>query len=249
MTAEAAGAEAVEVVPGARAGAALVVTCEHATERLPAPWRWPEADRWLLGTHWASDIGAADLARAIAAETGGSLVLARFTRLLVDPNRAEDHPALVLVQAEGRPIALNASLSPEERARRLALHRAYHDAVDGAVARSAAPIVLAVHTFTPVYEGRRRDVELGLLFDRDEALARAIADELAPLGLRTALNEPYSGRAGLIYSADRHARRHGRRALEIELRQDLASRSAVRARLAPALSTAVATVLRRFAAE
>ena len=45
----------------------LVLTCEHASAALPEPWTWPEEDRWLVDTHWASDIGAAAFTRRLAA--------------------------------------------------------------------------------------------------------------------------------------------------------------------------------------
>lgn len=215
--------EAVEVV-GGRADAPIVLLCEHASEELPAPYRWPEEDRWLLGTHWAYDLGAAAVTRAIAARCEAPAVLTRYSRLLVDANRAPDSDTLFRPEAEGRAIALNRDVAADDRARRMALHEAYHRAVDEVVAASNAPTLVAVHSFTPVYEGQVRSVELGVLFDRDEALAVRLAACFAEAGIAVELNVPYSGRAGMIYSADRHARAHGRATVELELRQDLVAR-------------------------
>lgn len=230
-------------------GLPLVLTAEHASERMPAPWEWPEADRWLVGTHWAYDIGAAELTRELAEGLGATAILARFTRLLADPNRPESDPTLFREVAEGHPVALNQSLSPEERARRLErLWRPYHAAVDEAVRGSHAPLVLAIHTFTPIYEGEVRELEVGVLFDREEDLAVELADALRAVGLNVALNEPYSGRAGLIYSAHRHAETHGRRALELEVRQDLAVEEVFRARLIGVLGRWLPPVIARLSA-
>lgn len=203
--------------------AGVFVTCEHASQRLPEPWRWSERDRRLVDTHWAYDLGAADLAREYAEAIGATAVLARFSRLLADPNRPEDSPTLFRQIAEGLPVELNASIDAAEREIRLdGYYRPFHEAVDREVAASSAPVLLAMHTFTPLYEGTRRELEVGVLFDEEEALAMELIVAFRRAGMRVEANEPYSGRSGLIHVADRHARNHGRRPIELEVRQDLA---------------------------
>lgn len=229
-------AEAYEVLVGGEGAAGVFLTCEHASERLVEPWEWPAEDRWLVGTHWAYDIGASDLTRELAAALGAVAVLARFSRLLIDPNRRLDAPDLFRDRAEGQPVRLNQGLSAEERQRRVErLYRPFHDAVDRQIAQRGAAIVMAVHTFTPTYEGQARDVEVGVLYDDDEELAATLCAAFAATGLVARLNEPYSGKDGLIYSAHRHARAAGRRAVEIEVRQDLAVEAVVRRKLVEVL--------------
>lgn len=227
--------EAFEEVPG-RADAAVVLTCEHASERLPDPWRWSAADRRLVGTHWAFDLGAGLLTRDLAAAFDAPAVLSRFTRLLADPNREPGEASLFLARAGGREVELNRRVEGADRARRLEVYfEGYHGAVDRVAGVSGAEVLLSVHTFTPVYEGRRRTLELGVLFDTEQKLAGRVATALGEVGFRAALNEPYSGQEGLIYAAARHAARHGKRALELEMRQDLAVRPGARAAVVDAL--------------
>jgi predicted N-formylglutamate amidohydrolase len=226
--------EACERIAAADAAAAIVITCEHASNRLPAPWRWAEGDRWLERTHWAYDLGAAELAREIAGAAGAAAVLAGFSRLLVDPNRSLGAPTLIRSHAEGRAVLLNAGVDHAERARRVRYWEAFHHAADAVCRASAAPILLAVHSFTPEYEGTRREVELGILFDREEVLAQKLADRLSRLG-EVRFNEPYSGKAGLMYSPQRHADATRKRPLEIEVRQDRCVDPAFRAELVPIL--------------
>ncbi len=215
---------AVEILEGAH-DADVVLTCEHASNVLPEPWDWPRADAWICDTHWAWDPGAADVTRHLAAALGAPAVLAGFTRLLIDPNRPLGHETLFRTFADGQPVRLNADLTEvERRARVQGFHVPYHHAVDEVLGRHPHAMVLSIHSFTPVYEdGPPRPMELGVLFDRDEALANAVAEALERQGWVVALNEPYSGRGGLMYSADRHATRHGREALEIEIRQDIST--------------------------
>ena len=215
---------AVEIIEGSR-HAGVVLTCEHASNHLPEPWVWPEADAWIVDTHWGFDPGAADVTRHLAAALGSPAVLAAFTRLLIDPNRPPGHETLFRKLADGHPVGLNADLTEfEQQARFARFHEAFHHAVDDVLGRYPHAMVLSVHSFTPVYEGGPpRPMEIGVLFDREEALAHAVAEGLARQGWEVALNEPYSGRGGLIYSAERHALRHGRAALELEIRQDVST--------------------------
>ncbi len=228
--------ETHEVVrAGAHAG--VLVTCEHASQRLPEPWAWSARDRRLVGTHWAYDLGAAELAREYAAAISGTAILARFSRLLADPNRPESSETLFRAVAEGEPVELNAAIDLAEREIRLdGYYRPFHDAVDREVAGSGAPILLAMHTFTPLYEGQPRSLEIGVLFDREEELALRLVDGFARAGWRVAPNEPYSGRAGLIHVVERHAKTHDRRAIELEVRQDLAVDRAFRERFVAVLA-------------
>src|SRR5262245_12413741 len=221
--------DAFELVPG---DGPVVLTREHASENFPDPWPLPAADEWVRGTHWTHDIGAADLAREFAAELHSTAVLARFSRLIVDANRTDDAGDLFLKMAEGREIELNRDIDAAERDRRLnRLWRPYHAAIDREIASSKAPVVFAIHSFTPIFATVQRDVQVGVLFTEEEGLAGLARRALVTTGLEVRMNEPYSGRQGLIYSARRHSLAHGRRALEIELRQDLAVDREVRARI------------------
>jgi predicted N-formylglutamate amidohydrolase len=233
--------DAVRVVGAGRTAAPLVLSCEHASERLPEGYALAEADRWLAGTHWMHDLGAEILVEALAKRLECPAVLSVFSRLVVDVNRPPDAPSLIRGEAEGRLIEMNQAVDERERAQRIArFHTPYHDALDRVVGASSAPLVLAIHTFTPVYDGVRRAVELGVLFDRDEGPATRLAEVLRGASFTAVeLNEPYSGRQGLIYSADRHARAHGRIALELEVRQDLVVDPDYRARLSVAIETFV----------
>jgi predicted N-formylglutamate amidohydrolase len=223
------------VLPGSDA-ARIFVTCEHASEHFPVPWRLGPSDAWLVGTHWAYDIGAEWVARAIAARLGAIAVLSRFSRLIVDPNRAETDSALIRDTADGRPIALNDEVRSEDRAQRLALWNGYHDTVDACLARSEARILLSVHTFTPVYEGRTRQLEVGVLSNRDAGLGRQVCTALSDAGFAVLENEPYSGKEGLMYAADRHSIGRDRQAVELEVRQDLAVQPPFRERLVEVLA-------------
>lgn len=201
----------------------IVFSCEHAGAAVPAPWRPRPSDRRLLADHWGYDIGARDLCRSLARRSGGAAVAGRTSRLLCDLNRAPDDPTLVLQDCggEGAPT-FNRRLPPEEIARRVErLHRPFHAALDRAIAEHRPAWLISVHSFTPVWRGAARRVEAGVLFDRYDDAALAWVEALRAEGFCAEPNEPYSGKAGLIYSPARHGQQHGVPYLELEIRQDL----------------------------
>ena len=227
--------EAVEELAG-DPGCRLVFTCEHASNVLPEPWRWPEADRWLVDTHWASDIGAGAFTRRVAGLMNAPAVLSKFSRLLVDPNRPLDSDTLFRQSADGRQVHLNEIMLETERQERIdRFYEPYHAAVGAMVQRSRGDTVFSIHTFTDDYEGDKRVLELGVLFDDDEEPAYRLIEHLEGAGFHVMANEPWSGKDGLAYSPVRHAREYGRCALEIEARQDLIVQEGFAQHLAEAL--------------
>ena len=240
MRVHTAESDAVELVIGGTGQAPVIVTCEHASNRMPPGWEWPDEDRWIRDQHWGSDLGIAPVARGLAGALGAKAVLSRFTRLLVDPNRKEDSDTLFLTEAEGRPVRLNAGLDHRERMQRLVrLYRPYHEAIDRVVDATPGVLLVSLHSFTPVWKGQRRGMEVGVLFDRDEALAHHVAPVFTEHGFEMALNQPYTGKGGLMYSVQHHANTSGRAAIEIELRQDRATDPAYQQRFVVALTEMV----------
>lgn len=232
--------EACEVLVGGDGSSPIVITCEHASSALPAGWAAVDEDGWIFDTHWAWDPGAEAVARELADALGAAVVVTRFTRLLCDANRELGDPTMFRARAEGQPVHLNQGLLDAERIRRQdALWRPYHAAVTRQLASRPGRVVLSVHTFTPLYEGTTRDVEVGVLYDRAADLAIDWSVALTDRGLAVWLNEPYSGKDGLIFSAEFHAQASGRDALELEVRNDLATDAAWRALNVPNIAAAL----------
>jgi predicted N-formylglutamate amidohydrolase len=214
-----------EVVGRADAELPLVMTCEHAASDLPE-WSAQDEDRPFLDDHWGWDPGAAELTRALCEEIGGVAILSRFSRLVCDPNRDPSDPTFVVEKIGEHALSWNQDLDQRERDRRRDhYHEPYHEAIDQVLKNRAAQKrptrLLSIHSFTPVYRGERRSVEIGVLFDDHEPQAGALLKALSGTHLQVLANEPYSGYAGLIHAARRHGRQHGIVYLELEIRQDL----------------------------
>ncbi|HVU19556.1 MAG TPA: DUF1244 domain-containing protein, partial [Rhizomicrobium sp.] len=233
-----------EFVPG-RGRSALLFICDHASNALPQPYGDLGLGKPLFDTHIASDIGAAEVTRTLAAHFGGPAVLARWSRLLIDLNRGEDDPTLVMKLSDGSIIPGNRNADAAEVASRITnFHAPYHARIASELATlGGVPTIISVHSFTPVWKGRARPWEVGVLWDRDGRLAKPLMAQLAKAGLVVGDNEPYSGELenDCLY---RHGTMNGLPHVLIEIRQDLiADDAAARVfakRLAPILEAALA---------
>lgn len=218
--------QAAEIVGDRHHTRRLVMTCEHASNAIPPEIEVNARDRDWLQTHWAWDLGAAALTRQIVNHKACVAILSKVSRLVCDTNRTIDAASFILRDVEGYRLSFNEGVSHDETQRRIeTYYKPYHTLVDDCLAervsRGGDVVLLSIHSFTPFYNGQHRPMELGVLFDSYEPVARRFAGHLTEEGFKVALNKPYSGRDGLIYSVYRHGTEHGVVYLELEVRQDL----------------------------
>lgn len=201
-------------------GFPVVLTCEHAAYSLPDRYGTLGLAADDLRRHIGWDIGAWAVVRALLQHVDSAAVSFAYSRLLIDCNRAPSDHDLILPESDGTPVPGNRGLTDAERQRRVReFYDPYHAAVDRIVRdrADASRLLLSVHSFTPTLDGKERPFDVGVLFDDHEDLAREFGQRLAHTGYRVRDNEPYSGYAGLIFSARRHGRQHGLPYLEIEM--------------------------------
>jgi predicted N-formylglutamate amidohydrolase len=203
----------------------LILLCDHARNALPRAYGDLGLSAESLQRHIAYDIGAEEVTRRLAALTGAPAALAGFSRLLIDPNRGEDDPTLVMRISDGAMIPGNARIDDAEIRRRIeAYWRPYRDAgaalVESALGRGQVPVLLGVHSFTPCFQGQTRPWQVGILWDRDDRLAAPLIAALRAEGFVVGDNEPYAGalRGDSMYV---HSTLRGLPGALIEIRQDL----------------------------
>ena len=211
---------------GPESGAARLLVCDHAANALPEGYGTLGLPAEAFLRHIAYDIGAASLTRALSARLGAPAILARYSRLFIDLNRGAEDPTLIMALSDGALIPGNHPLTEVERAHRIAaVYEPYHCAIaaeiDAVLARGAAPRLISVHSFTPVWRGRPRPWHVGVLWNRDGRLARPLLEALRAEGdLVVGDNEPYSGELEGD-CMDRHGTKRGLPHVLIEIRQDL----------------------------
>jgi predicted N-formylglutamate amidohydrolase len=235
---------------GPTAMTGLLLICDHARNAVPpeiGDLGLPPED---MGRHIAWDVGARGVTLGLAARLGAGAVLSTYSRLVIDPNRGEDDPTLVMRLSDGAIIPANRHIGPDEIERRKnAYHRPYHAAIREAIEEieeaGNTPVLVSIHSYTPQFKGRPwRPWHVGLLWDRDDRLVRPMLTRLrAEDGLIVGDNEPYNGQlyGDCMWT---HGTSEGRPHVLIELRNDLIEtpddQADWAARLAPIIRDAVA---------
>ena len=233
-------------IVGADRPARWLVTCDHAANTVP-----PFVNGGTLGLadddmarHIAWDPGAAGVALGLGEALGAPVIMANFSRLVIDPNRGEDDPTVLMKLYDGTVIPGNRHADRDERERRMnALYRPYHSALARAAARQEDTIILSIHSFARQFKGRpRRPWDVGLLYAADARLARPLLARLeAERDLCVGDNQPYSGHLPGDAIA-RHAIAYQRPNILVEICNDLITTEATQSgwarRLAPMLEEA-----------
>ncbi|WP_029375081.1 N-formylglutamate amidohydrolase [Oceanicola sp. S124] len=225
-----------------------LVTCDHAANTVPdfiagGSLGLPESE---MARHIAYDPGAAGVTAALAERLDGPAILSNFSRLVIDPNRGEDDPTLLMKLYDGTIIPGNRHAGAAELEARLdACYRPYHAALGQLVAARADRVYLSIHSFTPQLKGRPpRPWQIGVLYAGDERLSAPLIARLQrEADLCVGINEPYGGHLPGD-AVDRHAIANGLPNVLIELRNDViatpAQQRAWAERLAPILKDVLA---------
>jgi predicted N-formylglutamate amidohydrolase len=201
----------------------VVVVCEHASSYIPPEFNDLGLSGDALQSHAAWDPGAMSVAKSLSLHLDATLVASDVSRLVYDCNRPPDAPDAMPARSEVFDVPGNANLTSAQRQERIAeFYDPFRVGLADAIATKTAPIVVTVHSFTPVFDGQRRAVEIGVLHDTDDRLANAML-EIAPshLAFNVQRNAPYGPEHGVTHTLKEHAIAAGHLNVMLEVRNDL----------------------------
>lgn len=232
-------------IHGADRKSRFLITVDHASNHVPQEINGGDLGLSAedMNRHIAFDIGALGTSLHLGDLLDAPVIASNFSRLVIDPNRGEDDPTLVMHLYDGTIIPANRHIDDAEIERRKrAYYRPYHEALADLAAARENPIIIAMHSFSPKLNGRApRPWEIGILHaPQEERFGLALIDRLEREGdLTVGDNEPYAGHLPGD-SVDKHCFAHGRLNALIELRHDEidteAKQTAWATRLAPILT-------------
>jgi len=209
------------------AGTAFLIVCDHASAAIPAGLGTLGLAPEILRTHIASDIGARWVAKRMAARLEATLITAGYSRLVIDCNRYPWDPASIAGRSAGIVVPGNDELDRAARVARLdGILLPYHRAIAATLReleeRGARPVLISVHSCTPVLDGPPRPWPIGLSYTAPGGLSRSCIGALRRAGLDpVGDNQPYALEPGVDYTVPEHAQRAGLDYLQVEFRQDL----------------------------
>ena len=210
----------------------FVLAADHAGRLIPRALGTLGLEAGDLTRHIAWDIGIAAVTETLSALLDASAVLQSYSRLVIDCNRAPGHPTSIPEVSEVTPIPGNHGLPAEQRERRQrTIFDPYHSAIGGLLDRRAVTgqrsVLVAMHSFTPVFKSVARSVEVGVLYHHLTPLAEIMLALLRAEGdLAVGANEPYAITGDSDYTVPVHGERRGIEHVEIEIRQDLIANAA-----------------------
>jgi predicted N-formylglutamate amidohydrolase len=205
----------------------FVLTADHAGRTIPRRLGTLGLPSHELEKHIAWDIGICGVTAHLSRALDAPAIFQNYSRLVIDCNRSPEVPSSIPEISENTEIPGNRGISPAERdARRRQIFEPYHACIDALLdARAKAgrrTLLVAMHSFTPVFRGESRSMHVGVLYNRDARLALILLSLLRAEGdLITGDNAPYSVSDQTDYTVPVHAERRGLPHVEIEVRQDL----------------------------
>ena len=225
----------------------FVFTAEHASPAIPSTIQ--KTDVPYLQTHWAYDIGILPLMELLCKKNHSQGIYTRYSRLWIDTNRAPNQDGLIKTHIETTPLSFNQSLTEQDKQKRiLDIHESYHRVISSSIeAHEQPPLLISLHSFTPIWNNHIRTMDVGVLFDRDENLAHICTKLLREEGFFVEENQPYSGKNGLIYSAHRHGTENNIPYVELEFNQSIICSPQRIERVAVKLSHVLTTLQHEYA--
>lgn len=227
----------------------LIIACDHASRRIPRSLGTLGLADGHLDDHIAWDIGAAEVARILCRRLGCVAMLGTYSRLVIDLNRQLDDATAMPEISDGVLIPGNVSMSESQRAQRIGeLYSPYHEALRREImsltSAGRVPVMISVHSFTPLQHGLYRPWDVGVLWDTDARLALPLMARLrSSRDIRVGDNEPYSGRHPADFTVDHHAESLGLACAGVEIRQDLVADPRGQAAWADRLARALEPIL------
>lgn len=227
----------------------LLLLCDHASHRLPRVLGDLGVSETARLSHIGWDPGAAAVCRLLADRFQATAILSSYSRLVVDLNRAPGDPSAIPAVSDHLPIPGNQGLSEAEAKRRTeALFWPYHHEVAERIAHlwrlGRPPIIVSIHSCVPAMDGQRRPWHIGLMYNHDDRVTRAMLAALSGRRPWAVLgeNQPYSGK-DIGFTVNTHAEPAGLPSLGVEFRQDLVTDAAGIADWAALFGDALAEVL------
>ena len=213
-------------VLNAQGASPYVLLCEHASRFIPAEHKGLGLATEDLSRHIAWDIGAGQVAEVLSQALDAPLVIAGYSRLLIDLNRPVGSATSIPEVSETTVIPGNCNLTAEERAKRVALYfepyqRAARQLLDARQAAAKVSAIVGVHSFTPVFKGVARPWHAGILYRKSQGFGHALAQALGGPEQSIAENEPYEIEDDSDYTVPVHGEARGLDAVLVEIRQDL----------------------------
>ncbi len=229
-----------------------LIICDHASNTVPAKLNKLGLSDDILEQHVGIDIGTEEIGRYLSQALDATMVMANYSRLVIDLNRGTDHPTSIPPVSDHIDIPGNVDMDPADKQGRIdEIYMPYHNAIEQACLnireRGQLPFIISVHSFTNEMDGFKRPWEIGILWDDDDFVPKNVMANIAKMrpDFTVGDNKPYCIKESKLFNntIERHAVQHGYPYIIPEFRQDLTSDPAKAEELAQIFLDAILPVI------
>jgi predicted N-formylglutamate amidohydrolase len=205
----------------------IIILCDHASNYIPKKYKNLGLKPLDVNKHIGWDIGALKVAKNVSKNINCSLIHSSFSRLLLDCNRSLKSKGAFLKKSEDIIIPGNKNISKKEKLLRAKKYYfPYHDQINKLINKKLndkiVPILVSIHSFTPIYLGKSRPWHIGLLQRKDQRLSSIFAKEIKKnKKIILGINEPYKLDLAGDFTIPFFSESYGLPHVLIEIRQDL----------------------------
>ena len=205
----------------------VIILCDHASNYIPPKYKNLGLENNQIQKHIGWDIGAANVAKKISKSLDATLIMSGYSRLLIDCNRPFGVPEAFIKKSENTIIPGNFNLTKKEKTYRAKKYCIpYRNKIENIIKfrmkKNIIPIIVSIHSFTPVYNGKSRPWHLGLLFRKEKRVFSLLIKELQKdKSIKTGINQPYKCNLKGDFSIPYFAELKGLPCILLEIRQDL----------------------------
>ena len=203
---------------------AFILLCDHASNRVPRQLAQLGLSDEQLHSHIAWDAGAFAVAAALSQQLDAPLITAGYSRLVIDCNRAPHSNESIMELSDGVVIPGNQQLDNAAREQRQReIFAPYHALITKLLStRSPLPtMMLSIHSFNPVLQGKHRPWEIGVCYGADRRLADRFLRGLAVHShALIGDNQPFDIDPDIDYTLPQHADNNELPHVMLEIRRD-----------------------------
>ena len=153
----------------------LLIVADHASNYIPKKYNNLGLKKKDIFTHKAFDPGVKELAINLSKKLNSQLVLGEYSRLLIDCNRDLDDPTLISVISDRKLILGNLKITKQERINRInKMYKPYHEKIKKEISEKKINIIISLHSFNPIFKGKKRFLKFGILSNQDRRLSDLI---------------------------------------------------------------------------
>ncbi|MBL4805860.1 MAG: N-formylglutamate amidohydrolase [Rhodobacteraceae bacterium] len=222
----------------------VLLVCEHASNAIPAEYNGLGLSDAEINSHIAWDPGALAVSNYLSDALDATLIAQNVSRLVYDCNRPPESEQAMRTTSEIYRIPGNENLTDAQKQARVdTVYTPFRNAIRQTIDQRDAPVIITIHTFTPIYHGKMRDVEIGILHDSDTRIADAmLAQKTTAYNVQR--NQPYAPEDGVTHTLVDQAISRNLANVMIEIRNDLVQTDATQRAVAKWLAENIKTALK-----